>query len=299
MDSGLEAENKDPKELAKSMLKGGSSIPEIIEATGLSRPSVLGLKGVLAKAAKRAASRGEESSGEALPEEAEVLEGLLNDHGVKRKKAIADLMAYRSWDDYSALQEYLELSGVRVDRQRLILEAWSQHRGTRIPVGLIEGLRRVDVHGSQQGGEYLTKPDLDAYFIKKEEDQRLARIEGTLRSLVEGNPEKKSDEVKRLETKFDSLEEYLRSTEKSNLERRLSKVENMSTSDLQTAIVETGKVFTRLGDRAETIIMASQGFVENNVPPIQEPDVEAGQGIREELKRHGLVTVIRERRTVE
>lgn len=291
----MEAENKDPKQLAKSMLKGGSSIPEIIAATGLSRPSVLGLKGVLAKAAKRAASRGEGPSGESLPEEAEVLEELLNDHGVRRKKAIADLMAYRSWDDYSALQEYLELSGVRVDRQRLILEAWSQHRGTRVPVGLIEGLRRVDVHGSQQGGEYLTKPDLDAYFIKKEEGQRLARIEGTLRSLVEGNPKGQSNgEVTELRAEVKSLGEYLRSTEKSNLENRLSAVENRSTSDLQTAIVETGKMVSRLGDRVETIAMASQGFVESNVPLTQEPDVEASQGIKEALREHGLVTVIRE-----
>ncbi|GAI78705.1 unnamed protein product, partial [marine sediment metagenome] len=39
---------------------------------------------------------------EEVPEEHGFMVELLTDHGVKRAKAIADLLSYQSWDDFSA-----------------------------------------------------------------------------------------------------------------------------------------------------------------------------------------------------
>lgn len=227
---------------------------------------------------------------EVLPDEVKTLGDILDECGVKTMKpAILRKFARLDPDDLQGIERILRMAQVTPAKKNVILENWADHRHVTLPQALVERLP-----ASQHGGEYLTKSDLDAYFIKKEEGQRLTRIEGTLRSLVEGNPEKKSDEVKDLKGEIADLRKSLHATEIGNLEKRLSDVENRSTSDLQTAIVETGKVVSRLGDRVETIAMASQGFVESNVPLNESPNQEASQGIKAALREHGLVTRIRE-----
>ncbi|MEM4311740.1 MAG: hypothetical protein QXX95_05065 [Nitrososphaerales archaeon] len=89
----------------------------------------------------------EREGAKALPDEYDALVKLLEDHGVRFSKPIADLMGYRGWDDLKALQNYLELSGVRRDRKTLILEAWSRHRGKEPPKSILEERKREEKEG--------------------------------------------------------------------------------------------------------------------------------------------------------
>lgn len=149
-----------------------------------------------------------------MPDEYECLVTMLQGHGVKRPKAIADMMAYqKNWDDYQALQRYLELSGIRVDRQQFIIEAWSAHRGTQIPMSVQNSLQRprpfTPQHFQQsEQSTYVTKADLktegektkadlkamfDEERQKRKEEEEKRQLNRTLRGL--------SDHINMLEDK--------------------------------------------------------------------------------------------------
>jgi len=149
------------------------------------------------------------SEGETLPEEHDALLELLKDHGIKKGKAIADLLSYRSWDDYKALQEYLELSGVRPDRQKLILESWSQHRGSSLPLGLIERIRTVTPYQQTSEG-ILTREELlkvlNERDQKREKEIEIRRLKIENAELRKGNSNPQKGEIERLRQEIHSMQ---------------------------------------------------------------------------------------------
>jgi len=168
------------------------------------------------------------SEGETLPEEHDAMLELLKDHGIKKGKAITDLMSYRSWDDYKALQEYLELSGVRPDRQKLILEGWSQHRGSTIPLGLIESIRTVTPY---QQAVVLTEEKLSQILDEREKKRRKEEevqiLKRRLDQLEHGNSNPQSSEVAQ-------LREELRKSRQDQILSRLDAIERNPKTDNAT-----------------------------------------------------------------
>ena len=171
------------------------------------------------------------SEGETLPEEHDAMLELLKDHGIKKGKAICDLMSYRSWDDYKALQEYLELSGVRPDRQKLILESWSQHRGSRLPLGLIESIRTVTPY-QQSEGVVLTEAKLSQILDEREKKRRKEEEVQILRQRLDrlehgGNSNPKTSEIQK-------LREEIRGMQTNQILSRLDAIERNPKTDNAT-----------------------------------------------------------------
>jgi len=207
--------------------------------------SKAGLGPHLVACPERRKAQGEAGGGptapsKSVPEEYDRLLELLEDHGVKHAKPICDLMSYRSWDDLQALQEYLELSGVRRDRQKLIIEGWSAHRGVSIPAEVMATLVQPSLQPSgYYQTEFVTKRDLDLF--KKdlqdifEKQTLLAKLESLEKKVTQPQSQSQNQD---LQLKFfEFLRDRINSLE--------NKVSNQPSFFEQLAGFE--KVLTMLG----------------------------------------------------
>ena len=151
---------------------------------------------------------------EVLPDEYNYLLETLTEFGVSRGKPICDLMSRLSWDAYDALADYLELSGVRRDRIALVLESWSQHRGTQIPKEVSEKLkvpqytRQYDRYGFRRRG-YGAEEDIDTLIDRQ--IQRKTKL-SMLKGLEEPRPtdETGSNLLHELTYKMGQIEERMK-----------------------------------------------------------------------------------------
>jgi hypothetical protein len=178
---------------------------------------------------------------EPLPTEEEALTTMLKEMGVKRAVPIAKMMAYSGWDNYSDLSTFLKLSGVSPDRIILCLESWSRHRGTRLPVDLIQGLQfQTSQVGSLPLGEKpLTRAEmlelLDERDKKRRKEEEILILKRRLDQMERGKSNPQSSEIQ-------SLREEIKAMRQNEVLTRLERIErtNLITNNEKVMAIKEG-----------------------------------------------------------
>lgn len=226
-----------------------------------------------------------------LPEEYDYLYTLMTEFGVKNPKPIADLMSRLDWDNYYALAEYLDLSGVRNDRIALIIESWSKHLGVAVPEDLAEHLK-VPRHGSEYdrrgysgyGGTSRRDGELrqarDEGYRQARIEQRLKGIEDHLQNLGRDDS---SEAYKRMIEHNANLQlENIKTKYEYELKLTNQRIDFMQKSQGDVMLNRVDKGLQRVGDVGERVVNTFEGIVRAGaiktgvIKPEQAPQRERG-----------------------
>ena len=161
-----------------------------------------------------------------VPEEAEVLKDILVKFGMKEKRAegVSMLQAHAGWNNFSELKYYCANCGMNPDRIRLVLQAWSNHRGQVIPLSVLSSLQYMTYPNQQEGvlTEERLKKILEDREKRREREEKLEGVDSRIRKLESGGNPKTSE--------IQLLRDEIKEMRDSDLMKRLDRIERSSTA---------------------------------------------------------------------
>jgi len=163
-----------------------------------------------------------------VPEEAEVLKDILVKFGMKEKRAegVSMLLVHAGWNNFSELKYYCANCGMNPDRIRLVLQAWSNHRGQVIPLSVLSSLQYMTYPNQQAGEKPLTREEmlklLEEREKRREREEKVEGVESRIKRL-EGSGNPKTSEIQLLRDEIKEMRD-------SDLMKRLDRIERSSTA---------------------------------------------------------------------